>query len=85
MQFYANALRDSIRKVNSRRKDALAALNTDDWRAMVYRELQADNWYQQPNLEQDTNNEIEEVVESKSLPLVISVNGKSAHPQLASE
>jgi hypothetical protein len=47
--------------------------------------LQADNWYQQPNLEEDTNNEIEEVVESKSLPLVIGVNGKSAHPHLASE
>ncbi|KXK24275.1 MAG: hypothetical protein UZ15_CFX003000331 [Chloroflexi bacterium OLB15] len=33
MQFYANALRDAIRKANNRRKDALAELTTADWRA----------------------------------------------------
>jgi glycogen synthase len=30
MQFYANALRDAIRKANNRRKDALAELTTTD-------------------------------------------------------
>lgn len=49
MQFYANALQDAIRKKNNRRKDTLAALSTEDWRALIYRELQAENWYQQPD------------------------------------
>jgi hypothetical protein len=31
MQFYANALRDAIRKANSRRRDTLTALTTADW------------------------------------------------------
>lgn len=47
-QAYANALRDAIRKVNNRRKDALAALTLDDWRLLVHRELQADHWFRQP-------------------------------------
>ncbi len=48
MQFYANALRDALRKSNNRRKEALEALTTADWRALVYRELQADQWYETP-------------------------------------
>jgi hypothetical protein len=34
-QFYANALRDSLSKVNNRRQETLAALTTTDWRALV--------------------------------------------------
>lgn len=49
MQFYANALQDAIRKKNNRRKDTLAALSTEDWRALIYRELQAEHWYQEPD------------------------------------
>jgi hypothetical protein len=30
-------------KMNSRRRAALEGLNTADWRALIYRELQADN------------------------------------------
>jgi len=48
MQFYANALRDAIRKQNSRRKEVIDGLTTADWRALVYRELQADDWYATP-------------------------------------
>jgi hypothetical protein len=55
MQFYANALRDALRKANSRRREALEGLNTADWRALIYRELQADNWYEQPVLELPVN------------------------------
>lgn len=48
-QFYANALRDRLRAANSRSKSgraALADLTTADWRALVYRELQTDRWYE---------------------------------------
>jgi len=39
MQFYANAIRDALRKGNSRRREAVEALTNGDWRALVYREL----------------------------------------------
>ncbi len=77
MQFYANALRDAIRKANNRRKDALAELTTADWRALVYRELQADKWYAQPVIETPTT-EVPEVVEAEPLPLAASANGNGA-------
>jgi hypothetical protein len=48
MQFYANALRDALRKANSRKRETLEALSHTDWRALVYRELQADDWYETP-------------------------------------
>lgn len=83
MQFYANALRDAIRKANNRRKDALTELSTADWRALVYRELQADNWYAQPAIEAVPDEQTSEVVEETSLPLAASANGNHAvlkHP-----
>jgi hypothetical protein len=79
MQFYANALRDAIRKANNRRKDALASLNTGDWRMLVYRELQADNWYSVPMIEELNENEVQEVGEVEIHPLVMSANGNGAH------
>jgi hypothetical protein len=79
IQFYANALRDAIRKANSRRKEALTELTTADWRALVYRELQADNWYAQPVIEQVQTAEATEVVEEVPLPLAASTNGNGAH------
>jgi hypothetical protein len=80
MQFYANALRDALRKANNRRKEALEGLTTADWRALVYRELQADNWYEEPSAEIHINPvEAEEHIEQR--PLVLSVNGTSRyHP-----
>lgn len=47
-QVYANALRDALRRANYRRQEALSALTLADWRALVYRELQADLWYEEP-------------------------------------
>lgn len=46
--FYANALRDALRQANARRQEALAALTTADWCGLVYRELQAERWYEDP-------------------------------------
>jgi ribosomal protein L11 methylase PrmA len=46
--FYANALRDALRQADARRQEALAALTTADWRSLVYRELPAERWYEEP-------------------------------------
>jgi hypothetical protein len=79
MQFYANALRDALRKANSRRREALEGLSTADWRALIYRELQADNWYEQPAPELQLNPvEPTEVIEQH--PLALSANGNGTHP-----
>lgn len=73
-QFYTNALRDAVRKANSRRKEALEALNIADWRVVVYRELQADNWYEQPDIEP-----VAEATEVISVPLGVRTNGNGVH------
>jgi hypothetical protein len=44
-QTWANALRDGIRRANSRQKDVLNELGAGEWRALVVREMQADNWF----------------------------------------
>lgn len=76
MQFYANAMRDSIRKANNRRKEALAILSTEDWRQLIFRELQADSWFAYP-----TSSEITEVVEIQPVPLAMTtVNSNGNHP-----
>jgi len=78
MQFYANALRDSLRKANNRRRELLEALNTADWRALIYRELQADNWYEQPSVEAPAATvEVEVVPEQR--PLAVITNGNGRH------
>lgn len=51
MHYYANALRDAIRKAQGRGKRAkemLATLTLADWRALIYRELQSEEWYAEP-------------------------------------
>jgi len=50
-QFYANAIRDLLRKKNSRRKESLNNMTVADWRAAVYRELRAESWYEEPSPE----------------------------------
>ena len=50
-QLYANALRDALSRANNRRQETLAALTTADWRALVYRELQTEHWYTDPEEE----------------------------------
>ncbi len=74
-QLYANALRDTIRKANSRRKDALEAVTLAEWRALVHRELQADSWYEQP----ETAPAKMEASELLSVPLALRTNGNGVH------
>jgi hypothetical protein len=51
MSALANALRDALKEHNARgtgataRKEVMTDLTTDHWRALVYRELRADEWY----------------------------------------
>jgi hypothetical protein len=78
MQFYANALRDALRKSNSRKREALEVLTTAGWRALVYRELQADQWYEQPSLPADMTEGAPEV-SSEPRPLALSYNGNGHH------
>lgn len=81
MQFYANALRDGLRKANSRRREALETLTTGDWRALVYRELQADQWYEPPTSDAKTAlSETEMVIDPA--PLALSSNGHGSHSEL---
>ncbi|MBN1454371.1 MAG: hypothetical protein JW963_25365 [Anaerolineales bacterium] len=49
LQFYANALRDALRKANNRRQEMLSQMTRDDWRLAVTREMEADLWYRQPD------------------------------------
>jgi hypothetical protein len=44
-QFYANALRDALRRANNRRKETLIQMTQDDWCIAVTREIRADIWY----------------------------------------
>jgi hypothetical protein len=53
-QCYANALWDTLRKANARRKEALDGMSLDDWRLAVYREIQADLWYAAPGRDEET-------------------------------
>ncbi len=83
MQFYANALRDALRKSNSRRREVLEGLNTANWRALIYRELQADNWYETPTIPatpETAEPQREGGVETYPVPLALSMNGHSGHP-----
>jgi hypothetical protein len=48
-QFYANALRDALRKANNRRQETLNQMSQEDWRIAVFHEMQADLWYEQPD------------------------------------
>ncbi|MBE2267032.1 MAG: hypothetical protein IAE80_02285 [Anaerolinea sp.] len=84
MQFYANALRDALRKVNSRKREVLETLSHADWRALVYRELQADDWYETPEstaalalVEVGNEGGVVEIVR----PLAVSMNGNGRHPE----
>lgn len=52
---YANALKQMLIDTNGRgtgamrRRELMAGLTSDDWRLLVYREMQADEWYQDPD------------------------------------
>jgi hypothetical protein len=78
-QFYANTLRDALRKANNRRQETLSQMTQDDWRVAVAREMRAERWYEQP--EQD-----EMLIEAQSPvigSLVVSRNGNSPKVSVA--
>ncbi len=77
-QFYANALRDSLSRANNRRQETLAALTTADWRALVYRELQTEQWYITP---EEHNVPLRMMQEMEPVPFVALAkrNGNGVH------
>jgi hypothetical protein len=79
-QYYANALRDELRKVNYRRQETLAALTTADWRRLVYRELQAGQWYAEPEVGDVPVSDGEEI---EPIPFTSRTrrNGNGVHPE----
>jgi hypothetical protein len=79
-QFYANALRDALRKANYRRQEVLAALTTADWLTLVYRELQAEQWYVEPKDGSDPSLEKEEEISLVPLAAQLRRNGNGGPP-----
>ncbi|MCD4687356.1 MAG: hypothetical protein K8S97_15615 [Anaerolineae bacterium] len=84
-QFYANALRDALRKTNNRRKETLQSMTTADWRAAVYRELRAEEWFEEPGVESEVQphhhpEESEPVIyDAESVPLAVAATGNGYH------
>lgn len=79
MQFYANALRDALRKANNRRQDKLNQMSQDDWCVAVSREMRADVWYEHPD-----QDEILSVMRSPGMGmLTVSRNGNSPKVDVA--
>jgi hypothetical protein len=78
-QFYANALRDALSRANNRRQETLAVLTTADWRALVYRELQTEQWF--TDHEGDNTIVLRPVQEIESVPLGARAkrNGNGVH------
>jgi hypothetical protein len=78
-QFHANALRDMLSKTNNRRQETLAALTTADWRVLVYRELQTEQWYTIP--EEGIVPSVQMMQEMGSVPLSVlgKRNGNGIH------
>ncbi len=77
-QFYANALRDELRRANYRRQEILAALTTADWRALVYRELQTEHWYTTPEANNVSTRMVQEM-EPVPLSVLAKRNGNGVH------
>jgi hypothetical protein len=78
-QFYANALQDALRKANARRKETLAGMTQADWRLAVYREMQADLWFSEPEPDEQPATSPLEFAELSSR----RINGNGARPKVA--
>jgi hypothetical protein len=78
MQFYANALRDALRKTNARRKETLNQMTVEDWRLAVRREMRADMWYQDVEPENGATRPFSHAVEA----ITASSNGNGSRPKV---
>jgi hypothetical protein len=79
VQFYANALRDALRKVNNRRQETLKQMTVDNWRSVVHREMRADMWYQNVRQDNGPSLSFSHAVEE----ITTSSNGNSTHPKVS--
>ena len=86
-QFYANALRDALRKANARRQEVLQSMTTADWRAAVYRELHAEEWFEaspnesevQPDHQPEDTEQVITQADPVPLAVVATGNGNGHH------
>ncbi len=81
VQFYANALRDALRKTNNRRQELLSQMTRNDWRIIVTREMQADLWYEGP----DQFEGLREISTVNANALIAGRNGNSPKVIVAAE
>jgi hypothetical protein len=77
LQFYANALRDALRKTNNRRQETLTQMTQSDWRLAVTREMQADLWYTTSSPDEDVHG----LPSSDENAFSPSRNGNGHHPK----
>jgi hypothetical protein len=80
-RFYANALRDALNKANYRRQEALTALTIADWRMLIFRELQTERWYVEPEVDSILPSEGEATMPPVPLDPQARHNGNGAHPE----
>jgi hypothetical protein len=76
-QFYANALRDALRKANYRRQETLQDMTVTDWRTAVYRELHAEEWFEAPGTEREK--QLDRPAETTPVPLAVAAAGNGHH------
>ena len=79
VQFYANALRDALRKANNRRQETLSQMTRENWRAAVMREMQANLWYQDTEQESEVARPFITDVEA----ITASRNGNGNRPKVS--
>jgi hypothetical protein len=77
LQFYANALRDALRKTNNRRQETLTQMTQNDWHLAVTREMRADLWYTVSSSDED----IHLLHSSNENAFSFSRNGNGHHPK----
>jgi hypothetical protein len=78
MQFYANALRDALRKANNRRKETLSQITQENWCVAVTREMRADLWYQDMGQDGEETQPFITAVEA----ITTSRNGNCSSPKV---
>lgn len=77
-QLYANGLRDALSRANNRRQETLSVLTTADWRALVYRELQTEHWFEDHQEDTIVSLPVQEI---EPVPLAVRAqrNGSGVH------
>jgi len=79
VQFYANALRDALRKANNRRQETLGQMTVEDWSLAVSHEMRAEMWYQNAEPDNGSPPSFSHAVEA----ITASSNGNGNRPKVS--